>query len=114
MSSGEGNQITDLGRFFLEPANATHRQYEALRAYFVAGLSSADAARRFGYTANSFRVLCHRFRQNPQRPFFLPPAHGPATAPKKDHAREQVVALRASKTSPSTTSAKPWNAPAIP
>jgi hypothetical protein len=23
---------------------------------------SAEVARRFGYTPNSFRVLCHRFR----------------------------------------------------
>ena len=49
-------------RFFLEPVNALHRQYEALRAYFVEGLPSAEAARRFGYTPGAFRVLCHQFR----------------------------------------------------
>jgi hypothetical protein len=42
-----------------------------LRAYFVEGLSSREAARRFGYTEGSFRVLVHGFRQNPQRRFFL-------------------------------------------
>jgi hypothetical protein len=94
MSSSEANEITDLARFFLEPANPTHRQYEALRAYFVDRRPSAEVARRFGYTPNSFRVLCHRFRQNPQRPFFLAPAHGPAAAPKKDRVREEVIALR--------------------
>ena len=28
-------QLTDPERFFLEPTHARHRQYEALRAYFV-------------------------------------------------------------------------------
>jgi transposase len=83
-----------MAGFFLQPANATHRQYEALRAYFVEGLSSKEAARRFGYTEGSFRVLAHAFRQNPHRPFFLPPAKGPQRAPKKDRVREDVIALR--------------------
>ena len=86
--------ITNLARFFLQPQNSTHRQYEALRAYFVEGLSSAEAARRGGYTPGSFRVLTHQFRQNPQRPFFLPPAKGPQTAPKKERLREKIIALR--------------------
>ncbi len=83
-----------MAGFFLQPSNATHRQYEALRAYFVEGLSSKEAARRFGYTEGSFRVLTHAFRQNPHRPFFLPPAKGPQRAPKKDRVREEVIALR--------------------
>jgi len=83
-----------LAGCFLEPANATHRQYEALRAYFVEGLSSIEAARRFGYSPGSFRVLCHEFRQNPRRPFFLTPSKGPKAAPKRDPVRQEVVALR--------------------
>jgi hypothetical protein len=51
--------LTKEGRFFLEPASPSHRQYEALRAYFVEGISSQLVAERFGYTAGSFRVLCH-------------------------------------------------------
>ena len=94
MFSDEAKEITDLSRVFLEPANATHRQYEALRAFFVEGLPSAEAARRFGYSPGSFRVLCHQFRKDPRRPFFLPPAKGPQSAPKTDRVRDQVVALR--------------------
>ena len=56
-----------LARRFLEPANATQRQYEALRAFFVDGLPSAEAAARFGYSPGSFRVLVHQFRQDPRR-----------------------------------------------
>jgi hypothetical protein len=87
-------KLTPLAGRFLQPANSTHRQYEALRAYFVEGLSSADAAARFGYSPGSFRVLVHQFRQDPQRAFFLAPAKGPRTAPKKDRLRDRVVALR--------------------
>jgi len=94
MFNSSHKNITNLTRLFLQPSNSTHRQYEALRAYFVQGLSNKEAARRFGYTEGSFRVLVHEFRQNPHRDFFLPPAKGPHKAPKKDVARERVIALR--------------------
>ena len=94
MSNSEAKQLTDLSRVFLEPVNSTHRQYEALRAFFVEGLPSAEAARRFGYTPGSFRVLCHEFRQNPHRNFFLPPSKGPQASPKTDPVRDQIIALR--------------------
>lgn len=83
-----------MARYFLEPANSTHRQYEALRAYFVDNLSAEEAARRFGYTTGSFRVLCHHFRHNPQRQFFCPPPKGPHVPKKKNKVRDKVVALR--------------------
>lgn len=87
-------RITDLTQVFLQPANSTQRQQEALRACFVEGLSGAEAARRCGYTEGSFRVLVHHFRENPKRPFFLPPAKGPQTSPKSDPLREKIIALR--------------------
>jgi len=86
--------LTELERVFLEPTDPTHRQYEALRAYFVEGLPSQEVAKRFGYTRGSFRVLCHQFRQHPQRAFFLQPHKGPHRAPKRDPVRDQVIALR--------------------
>lgn len=84
----------DLARRFLEPRCPAQRQYEALRAFFVEGLSSAQAARRFGYTPGSFRVLCHQFRQDPDRDFFRPSKPGPTHAPKRDPLRQRVIALR--------------------
>jgi hypothetical protein len=94
MSIRIGKEITNIAAFFLEPTNSTHRQYEALRAFYVDGLPSAEAARRFGYTPGSFRVLGHAFCQNPHREFFAPPRKGPAVSPKRDRVREQVIALR--------------------
>lgn len=94
MLNDAAESLTDLARAFLQPQNSTHRQYEALRAYFVEALPSAEAARRGGYTPGSFRVLVHQFRQNPDRQFFLPPAKGPKSAPKTERLREKVIALR--------------------
>jgi hypothetical protein len=87
-------KLTSLAQYFLQPANATQRQYEALRAFAVEGLASAEAAARFGYTPGSFRVLVHQFRHNPQRPFFVSPTKGPRSAPKKDRLRLRVITLR--------------------
>jgi hypothetical protein len=83
-----------LARRFLEPSNSTHRQYEALRAYFVERLCSAQAAARFGYTPGSFRVLVHQFRQQPRREFLLSPARQGRPPGKQQRLRQQVVRLR--------------------
>lgn len=86
--------IADFSDFFLNPMNSTHRQYEALRAYFVEKLSIKEVARRFGYTEGSFRFLTCKFRQDPNRQFFITPSRGPHRSPKRDPVRDQVVALR--------------------
>jgi hypothetical protein len=94
MFISKAKKLTDLSQVFLEPSNATHRQYEALRAFFVEGTPSAEVARSFGYTPGSFRVLVHQFRQDPRRDFFLTPPKGPHSAPKADPLRDRVIALR--------------------
>jgi hypothetical protein len=83
-----------LARRFLEPANSTHRQYEALRAFFVEGIPSAEVATRFGYTPGSFRVLVHEFRNQPERDFFIRVPGVGRPPGKQNRLREQVVALR--------------------
>lgn len=81
-------------RFFLQPANTTHRQYEALRAYFVEGLPAKDVAARFGYTPGSFRQLVHRFRQDPERSFFQLPHQEVQRDQRQDELHRRVIALR--------------------
>jgi hypothetical protein len=87
------DRLTEEVRFFLVPASPAQRQYEALRAYFVEGLSSQLVAERFGYTPGSFRVLCHHFRRL-QPDFFRDLKPGPRTQPKKDAVRELILAMR--------------------
>jgi len=90
------NTLTDPASFFLKPGPPRHRQYEALRAYFVDGKSSEEAARAFGYSPGAFRVLCSHFRNNPQaREFFLLTSVGrPPGVRHHDPVREEVIALR--------------------
>jgi hypothetical protein len=82
----------DPAQAFLVPQNSTHRQYEALRAYFVEHLPGAQAASRFGYTLGSFRQLVHQFRQAPDRKFFAEPE--PRGVKASDAVRDQIIRLR--------------------
>jgi hypothetical protein len=83
-------------RFFLAPQFPMQRQYEALRAYLVDEEPSGDVARRFGYSAGTFRVLCHQFRHDPQKraSFFRQPQRGPHSSPARDRVRDLAVAMR--------------------
>lgn len=80
----------------MAPEHPLHRQYEALRAFFVDGQPSQEVARRFGYSPGAFRVLCHEFRHDPEKrnSFFQRITHGPQRPPVRDRVRELAVALR--------------------
>lgn len=94
VDNGAPKDLTECKRFFLQPEDAKQRQYEALRAYFVEDKPSNQAARDFGYTPGSFRVLCHEFRRDRHPDFFVSGKRGPRTQPKKSAARERVIELR--------------------
>lgn len=94
MANGAPKDISLCRKFFLEPSSPKQRQYEALRAFFVDGLPSAEAARAFGYTPGAFQVMCHHFRRDQAPGFFLAPQRGPKSQPRKSAAREFAVALR--------------------
>ena len=95
-SSNLGLTAAPEAAFFLAPTSALQRQYEALRAYFVDRLPSAEVARRFAYTPGSFRVLCHQFRHDPvfRARFFATALQGPSASPVRDRVRRLVVAMR--------------------
>ena len=98
MTINTGNKLTHPkeARFFLAPESPLQRQYEALRAYFLDGLSGPQAARRFAYSPSAFRVLCYQFRHLPAKRagFFQHPKPGPQHAPARDRVRQLAVALR--------------------
>jgi hypothetical protein len=95
-SAEHGLTDSQTTAFFLSPQEPLHRQYEALRAFFVEDLLSAEAAQLFGYSPGSFRVLCHQFRHDPEKrsAFFRQPPRGAPPAPARDPVRELVVAMR--------------------
>src|SRR5438105_10739078 len=96
MDTSNRNGLTDHARYFLAPDNPLHRQYEALRAFFVERGASHEVARRFGYSRGALRVLCHRFRHDADKRtgFFRLVQDGPRYAPARDRVRELVITLR--------------------
>ena len=92
------NQLTypKEAKFFLSPESPLHRQYEALRTFFVQESPGPEVARRFGYSHNALRVLCYQFRHDPDKraSFFQQPKPGPRHAPARDRVRQLAVALR--------------------
>ena len=91
---GKPKDLSQCRHFFVTPASAKQRQYEALRAFFVEGRPSRDVARAFGYSTGSFQVLCHHFRRETDPVFFVSPRPGPRDQPKKSAARDLIVELR--------------------
>lgn len=93
MSSQSTDRIS-LRERFLTPANTAHRQYEALRAYFVEGLTSAQVAGRFGYSPGSFRILVHRFRRDRGFGFFVDGRRRRDASQGTQERHQKIIALR--------------------
>jgi len=81
---------------FTAPEQVNHRRYEALRAFFVEGLSYAEAGERFGYTRWAMINLVRDWRNGKLTLFAPPRKPGPApgSAPAKERVRGRVIALR--------------------
>jgi transposase len=78
---------------FTAPQEPNQRRYEALRCYFVEGLSAQAVGERFGYTRATVQTLVSDFRAR-RLELFASSRPGPRTQPKKDKARTLVLALR--------------------
>jgi Transposase DDE domain len=81
------------GEFFADPADPTHRRYEALRAYLLDGVPGPVAAHRFGYRPETLASMVRDFRAG-RHDFFVSPRPGPKTAPAKEAARPRIIELR--------------------
>jgi transposase len=81
---------------FTAPEQLNHRRYEALRAFFVDGLSYAEAGQRFGYTRWAMIDLARDWRRGTLELFAPPRKPGPApgAAPAKERVRGRVIELR--------------------
>jgi transposase len=88
-------QHQDAG-WFAAPTQVNHRRYEALRAFFVDGLTHQQAGARFGYTRWAMVNLVREWRAGRLELFAPPRKPGPApgTAPAKERVRGRVVQLR--------------------
>jgi hypothetical protein len=81
--------------YFLRPAGASQRRYEALRAYFVEELPASEVADRFGYSTASVHQMATVLRAGRMRLFAdaRPGPKGPRKA--TGQLRQRVLALRA-------------------
>src|SRR6266567_7395710 len=98
----------DRAEWFTTPAQVNHRRYEALRAFFVHGLTYQQAADRFGYTRWAMVNLVREWRAG-RLELFAParkPGPPPGLAPAKDRARGRVLQLRRQGLSTSEISAR--------
>ncbi|MFH1777240.1 MAG: hypothetical protein ABH952_06770 [Candidatus Omnitrophota bacterium] len=86
--------VSEEAKFFLEPQNPKQRQYEALRAYLVENIPAKIIAGEFGYSTGAFHALCHQFRNDPERNFFVSTKRGPKYGIKRDRSKERIIELR--------------------
>ncbi len=91
-----GSPQRDGAEWFTAPGQVNQRRYEALRAFFVDGLTHAQAGARFGYTRWAMVNLVREHRAGRVELFAPPrkPGPPPGAAPAKDRARARVIALR--------------------
>ena len=85
-----------MAEWFIAPEQVNQRRYEALRAFFVDGLTHAEAGQRFGYTRWAMVNWVREHRAGRLQLFAPPrrPGPPPGTAPAKDRARGRVIELR--------------------
>src|SRR6266540_3800967 len=79
--------------WFTTPTQVNHRRYEALRAFFVDGLTYQQAADRFGYPRWAMVNLVREWRAGRLELFVPPRKPGPpaGVAPAKQRVRGRVI-----------------------
>ena len=85
--------------YFITPSTTAQKQYEALKAFFVDGLSAKVVAEKFGYKFRAFTSLVATFKkkreeQPDQDPFFLIKQPGRKAATPQNSTLQMIVALR--------------------
>ena len=80
--------------YFSRPAEPAQRRYEALRAYFVDGLSAGEVGARFGYAPANVHQMASDLRAG-RAAFFRDSKPGPKGPRKAERVRDRVLALRA-------------------
>jgi transposase len=86
------------GEYFTQPREPAQRRYEALRCYFIEGLSAAEVGERFGYSPAVVHQMASELRAGKAQ-FFASSKPGPRGPRKTERIRDQVLALRAAERS---------------
>ena len=89
----------DTTDFFNHPTTPAHKQYEALRAFYLEGKSATEVAQSFGYTLSSFYSLTRDFKQtlkqdNPSSKYFISTRPGPPSKFAQSQPQQLIIELR--------------------
>ncbi len=89
----------DLKLFFEVPKCVAHKQYEALRMYYLEGAPANEVAERFSYTYRAFTSLVTTFRRkvimDPQDSiFFIKNSPGRKSSPETNQAKAIIIQMR--------------------
>ena len=79
--------------FFQNPKTPQQRQYDALRDYYLNGLSQIEASKKHGYTPFSFQTLVRDFKKQ-KIVFFPPKKRGPRRKQIPDSIIDRAIDLR--------------------
>jgi len=85
--------VFDPYDFFKNPKTARQRQFDALRTYYLEGLTQREAAERSGYTLSSFQSLIRDFKKG-KIVFFQEPKKGPKSRTTPNPVKTRIVSLR--------------------
>jgi len=89
-----------IENFFLKPKSVSHRQYEALRMYYIENIQAVDVADYFGYKYRAFTSIVSDFRRDFDQDdgiedtFFVQRQLGRPEKGEKGNVRSIVVKLR--------------------
>jgi len=89
----------DLKLFFEMPTAVAHKQYEALRMYYIDGAPAHQVAQRHGYTYRAFTSLVTTFRRkiimNPRDSiFFIENSPGRKVSAETNDAKSVIISMR--------------------
>lgn len=83
--------------YFLKPENTSHRQYLALRRFFLDGCSAAEVAQEFGYSISTVYSLTRDFKERLKEdtdPFFISNKPGRKSLDEDEELVALIIALR--------------------
>ncbi len=89
----------ELKLYFEMPKSVAHKQYEALRMYYLDNAPAQEVARRFGYTYRAFTSLVTTFRRkiimDPKDSiFFIENSPGRKISPETNESKAVIIDMR--------------------
>ncbi len=91
--------MTPESLFFLRPEEPIHKRYEALRSFYVEGMTAREVSAKFGYTVSTVYALARDFKillgsEQPSSSFFIQPQPGRKEKSLDGSTGQLIVELR--------------------